>query len=85
MEIWMLNYNIIYEIVRKKDEFPRWYLDRNGHLNVLVLNILGLLVLLIIVNAYLSMNVGFMLILYLVNIGVSIKYNGNMIRHIVIP
>jgi len=28
MEIWMLNYSIIYHMMRKKDEqcFPRWYL-----------------------------------------------------------
>jgi len=73
-------------ISRKSEEcFPRWYLDGSGHMNVLVLNILGLLILLIVVNAYLNMNVGLMILFYIVNIGFSVRYNMNMIKYTVIP
>jgi len=85
IEIWMLNYVMIYSIIRKNDQFPRWYLDKSGHMNVLVFNILGLLILLIVVNAYLDMNIVYVVIVYLLNISISMKYNMNMIRHIVIP
>lgn len=59
---------------KKEDLFPRWYLGMDGHLNALILNIVGLILLMVAINAYLNMGVGYIVMAYLFNLGISLKY-----------